>query len=144
MAISSLEVLPAATKAVEASLTQAITQQFAELRAMIEDLAQSTTAKYQALEQRIEALEQLPVLATTIIDMPITPPAPPPLGDKEMMKVVVPDGSSIPKATATIPQLGRQPLEVGFPLVSHRGNHINSDPDRQLDDNFGDEQGTDF
>ncbi|CAL1391995.1 unnamed protein product [Linum trigynum] len=73
---------------------------------------------------------------------PITP-APPPLADKEMMKAVVLDGFIIP--TAAIPQLGRQPLKVGFPSVSFcRGNNINSDPDGQLNDNFGDQQGTDF
>ncbi|CAL1354633.1 unnamed protein product [Linum trigynum] len=82
--------------------------------------------------------------------MPISPPsksnapASPLLEDKEMMKAVVPYGSIIPAATMAIPQLGKQPLDVEFSLVSRRGNYINSDPDRQLDDNFGDQQGTDF
>ncbi|CAL1413033.1 unnamed protein product [Linum trigynum] len=116
MTTNSLDALPAAMAAVEATLTQAISHQFAELRAMIADLAQSTTAKYNTLEQRVQALERLPVsvAAATMKEVAITAPArqielppPPPMADKETPKVAFPDDSTAPLAKATTVGINR-------------------------------------
>ncbi|CAL1396299.1 unnamed protein product [Linum trigynum] len=77
MSPPSLDNLPAVMAAVEATLTTTISQQFAELRSIIANLAQSTTTKYEALEQRVEALERHSTSVTTMLEPLSTTPAKP-------------------------------------------------------------------